>query len=128
MPKKILQVIETAHRATLEEQDDTVVWITHAMKGAGGEFGVLLRGNAVGYAVQNQDASGLVFGDKKQTQAPRVADDLGKLPGKGVDVHVVAEDLAERGIQAGDLVGGLKTVSRAAVPKLFADYDMVWHW
>lgn len=128
MAKKILQVIETAYRATLEEQDDTVVWITHAMKGAGGEFGLLLRGNAVGYAVQGQDASGLAFGDKKQTQAPQLAEDVAKLAGKGVEVHVVSEDLAERGIQPNDLVAGLKTVSRGALPTLFAGYDMVWHW
>ena len=128
MAKTILQVIETAHRATLEEQDDTVVWITHAMKGAGGEFGVLLRGNAVGYGVRDQDASGLAFGDKKQSQPPRVADDITKLTGKGVTVHVVAEDLAERGIQTEDLVPGLKPVSRSGLPALFAGYDMVWHW
>jgi intracellular sulfur oxidation DsrE/DsrF family protein len=128
MAKKILQVLETAHRATIEEQDDTVVWITHAMKGAGGEFGVLLRGNAVGSAVEAQDASGLAFGDRKQTQPPRLAEDVAKLAGKGVLVHVVAEDLAERGILAEDLVAGVRTVPRAALPELFAGYDMVWHW
>ena len=50
MAKKILQIVESAYRATLEEQDDTVVWITHAMKGAGGDLHLLLRGNEIGRA------------------------------------------------------------------------------
>lgn len=128
MAKKVLQVVETAYRATLEEQDDTVLWITHAMKGAGGEFGVLLRGNAVNYAVKGQDASGLSFGERKQTQPPRIHDDVAKLSAKGVDVFYVEEDVSERGIEKGDLIAEAKPVARGRLPKLFASYDMVWHW
>ena len=128
MPKKVLQVIESAYRATLEEQDDTVVWITHAMKGAGGDFNVLLRGNAVNYAVKGQDASGLAFGDKKQTQPPRIADDLTKLVEKGVEVYVVSDDLADRGLERSQLISGVKPTSRDEVPKLFDSFDQVWHW
>ena len=128
MAKKILQVIESAYRGTLEEQDDTVVWLTHAMKGAGGDFHVLLRGNAVNYAVKGQDASGLAFGDKKQTQPPRIDEDVAKLIGKGVDVHIVEDDLAERGIEKSELIAGVKPVGRAGVAKLFGSYDQVWHW
>jgi len=125
---KALNIIETAYRATIEEQDDTVVWLTHAMKGAGADLSVLLRGNAVNYAVKTQDASGLSFGDTKQTQPPRLAEDITRLIGKGVEVYIVEEDVAERGLERTDLIDGLKPVPRAGMPKLFAGFDRVWHW
>ena len=128
MPKKVLSIIESAYRATLEEQDDTIVWLAHMMKGAGANLDVLLQGNAVNYAVKGQDASGLVFGEKRQTQPPRLDEDLAKLPGKGVKVFLVDEDLRERGIERGELIDGVEPVQRAALPKLFAGYDQVWHW
>jgi len=31
----MLQIVESAYRATLEEQDDLVLWMTHAMRSAG---------------------------------------------------------------------------------------------
>lgn len=128
MAKKILQVVETAYRATLEEQDDTVVWITHMLKGNGGDPTLLLRGNAVCYAVRRQDASGLSFGARKQTQPPRLADDVAKLIEKGVTVYTVDDDAAERGLEPRDLIPGLTSVSRAGLAGLFAQFDQVWHW
>ena len=125
---KALNIIETAYRATLEEQDDPVVWITHAMKGAGADLNVLLRGNAVNYAVKAQSVAPLSFGAKTQTQSPHLADDIAGLPGKGVDVYIVKEDLAERGLADGELIGGLNAISRAEIPGLLENYDQVWHW
>ena len=125
---KVLNIIECAYRATIEEQDDTVVWLTHAMKGAGADLGVLLRGNAVNYAVRGQDAAGLAFGSWRQTQPPRLADDIASLVTKGVAVYALAEDLAQRGLEAGDLVPGLELVSCDSLPRLFAAHDQIWHW
>lgn len=126
--KKVLQIIESAYRCTIEEQDDPVVWITHAMKGAGADLAVLLRGNAVNYAVRGQDAAGLSFGGRAQTQPPRLDQEISRLVGKGVEVFVVEDDAATRGLEPTDLVEGVTTVPRSRLPALLSSYDQVWHW
>ena len=125
---KTLQILETAYRATVEEQDDTIVWLSHAIRDAGAPVDILLRGNAVCYAVKAQDASGLAFGEKKQTQPPRLADDLAKLVAKGAEVYATRDDLADHGIEKSDVIDGLRLIPRADVPKLLGAYDLVWHW
>jgi len=125
---RVLNIVETGYRATLEEQDDTIVWLSHALVGAGAELGLLLRSNAVGYGVRSQDASGLVFGELCQTQPPELAQDVARLMDKGAPVYVVEEDLAERGIEPGELIPGLKPISRASVAALMSEFDQVWHW
>jgi len=125
---RALNIVETAYRATLEEQDDTIVWLSHAMLGAGAELGVMLRGNAVNYAVRAQDPSGLAFGDLRQTQPPELAEDLAKLIAKQTQVYIVEEDLAERGIAVDELVPGLTPIASGRVAALMDDFDQVWHW
>jgi len=125
---RCLSVVESAYRATVEEQDDTAVWFAHAMKGGGANLAVLLRGNAVNYAVKGQNAGGLSFGDKKQAHPPHIEEDVAKLIGKGVDVYVVEDDAAERGLERNELIPGVKPVSRGGLAKLFANYDQIWHW
>jgi hypothetical protein len=128
MAKKILQIADSAFRCSIEEQDDTTVWITHAMKGAGADLALLLRGGAVNMAVKGLDASGLSFGGRTHAHPPRLEDDLAKLIAKGVHVYVVEDDVAARGLERTDLIDGLEPVSRTGLPKLFAGYDQIWHW
>ena len=125
---KVLNIIETAYRATLEEQDDPVVWIIHAMKGAGADHSVILRGNAVNYSVMAQGVPPLMFGDRAQRHAPRIAEQVASLIAKGIDVMVVRECLDTRGIAEEELMGGLKIVRQAALPKVMNEFDQVWHW
>jgi hypothetical protein len=125
---KALNIVASAYRATLEEQDDTIVWLTHAVKGAGASVDVLLRGNAVNYAVPGQDASGLAFGDWRQTEPPRIDEDIAGLLAKGVTVYALDDDLAVRGLEGATLVQGVRRVRGDALAGLLAGYDAVWHW
>ena len=125
---KALHIVESAYRATIEEQDDTIVWICHAMKGAGAQVDVLLRGNAVNYAVRGQNAKGLAFGSWTQTQPPQLEHDITSLCNKGVAVHVMADDVARRGLTNVAMVEGVRMVPGDEVPALLAGYDRVWHW
>lgn len=128
MSKRILAVVTCAYRATLEEQDDPVLWVTRAMRGAGAPVDVLLTGNAVSYGVRAQDASGLHFGDWQQTQPPCPADDSAALIASGAAVHYAAADAHERGIEARELIDGLVAVQPGAVARLLSAYDVVLWW
>jgi hypothetical protein len=128
MAKKALNIVES-YRAVMEEQDDTILWLLAAMQGAGGAHTVVLRGNAVNYAIAGQGAPGLTVGEWKQTQAPRMDRDVVDLiENRKIPVYVVEEDLAERGIGSHELVSGVKRVSRRALPRLFAEHEIVSHW
>jgi len=128
MPGKILQVIDQAYRCTAEEQDDPVLWITAAMRGAGADLHVLLRGNGVCYATVGQDAGGVAIGGRAQTQPPRIDRDVAKLIDGGATVFVVEDDVAERGLERTDLVAGVEPVPRARLARLYEEFAEVWHW
>jgi sulfur relay (sulfurtransferase) DsrF/TusC family protein len=129
MAKKSLNIVESAYRAVMEEQDDTILWLLAAMQGAGGAHTVVLRGNAVNYAIAGQGAPGLTVGQWNQTQVPKMDRDVVDLmENRKIPVYIVEEDLAERGIARDELVPGVKLLSRRALPALFAEYEIVSHW
>jgi hypothetical protein len=78
--------------------------------------------------VKGQDASGLSFGGWKQSQPPRIADDIASLIAKGIAVYLVDGDAAERGIERADLIVGLQSVSRSGLPRFFQAFDQIWAW
>jgi hypothetical protein len=102
---------------------------TAAMQAAGSEHTVVLRGNAVNYAVAGQGAPGLTVGEGKQTQAPKMDRDVADLIDKRkIPVYVVEEDLTERGIERRELISGVKLLSRAALPGVCDEHAIVSLW
>jgi sulfur transfer complex TusBCD TusB component (DsrH family) len=129
MAKKTLNIVESAYRAVMEEQDDTILWLLAAMQGAGAEHTVVLRGNAVNYAVAGQGAPGLAIGGWKQTQAPRMDNDvIDLIERRKIPVFVIEEDLAARGIERGELVPGVQLLSARMLPERMAEYQLISHW
>jgi sulfur transfer complex TusBCD TusB component (DsrH family) len=125
---KTLQIVGTAYRATLEEQDDTILWLTQVLRGAGAELALLLRGNAVNYAVATQQPVDLAIGDWRQAHPPAFPRALAVLREKGVEIFAVAEDLDERGIVRSEITGDVTPIARAKLAGLIGGFDRVWHW
>ena len=125
---KILSIAERAYHGTIEEQDDTVLWMTHILKNSGADISLLLRGNAVNYAVRGQDASGLSFGGMKMEVGPNLDRDVAEIVKAGIPTYVVREDLEDRGIGQQEIAQGVNIVSRNGVADLFDSHDAIWHW
>ena len=125
---KHLNIVSSAYRATIEEQDDTVVWISHAMRNAGAEIDLLLSGAAVNYSVRGQSVAPVSIGGRAQKHAPDVHAQVRDFCGNGSKVYAVQEDLDERSIDHRSLLQEVELIGRKDLPRLFSGYDQVWHW
>ncbi len=124
---KILNIVETAYRATLEEQDDTVLWLSRALVNAGGELSLLLRGNAVNYIVR-QECPALTIGSIGINRPANPNEDIARLQEKGVKVYVVEAAIEDRGIDRRNCIAGVEMIRGNQIAAVMEAHDQVWHW
>ena len=125
---KILQIAEQAFRTLTEEQDDTILWLSQSMLGAGAEMEVLLAGNCAYYAVAKQRQPALKLGNWQQTEPAELQRDIANILAKGAPVYVVKEDLAERGLADLPVHAGVTVIERRQLPEIYERADQVWQW
>jgi hypothetical protein len=127
MAMRILNIIESAYRGTLEEQDDTILWLTRALRKGGADMTVLLRGSAVNYVVP-QHCPPLAIGASGIRHPARPNEDIRALAADGVQVYVLEDDLESRGLGGAKTNGQATSLKSADLAALLDAHDQIWHW
>ncbi|MCO4747551.1 MAG: hypothetical protein KC912_22310 [Proteobacteria bacterium] len=125
----LLCICDQGYRASIEEQDDTAVWMAHMLqRNEGTSTALLLRASAVNYAFTGQKPTGVAFGSWTQSHPADLARDLKRFQADGGRVFAISEDLAKRGLGGADLIDDVTTIPAAGVAALVAEFDMVSFW
>lgn len=127
MPKKILSVLAHTEYGNLEDSDIGLFASAFAPV-AGQHMSLLLREDAVNYAVRGQDGTGIRVAGTVVQPGFMIETDLQSVNQANVPVYAVREDLAERGIKPEDVIGGVKLVSAKEIGGLIDQADVVWNW
>ena len=127
MPKKILSVLAHTEYGNLEDSD-IGLFASAFSSVAGQPLTLLLREDAVNYAVRGQDGTGIKIAGLTIQPGFLIETDLSSLKQSNIPVYAVSEDLEERGLKQGDLIAGVQFISKKEMGKFVDQFDTVWNW
>lgn len=125
---KILSILSSGYRATLEEQDDTVLWFSQTLRRSSADIDLLLRNSAVNYIVGGQVVTPLAIGGREQRNAPDVHGQVLALAESGAGIFVLEEELEKYGLADKAKHNWIQVIAAPDLPSMVAGYDRVWHW
>ncbi len=125
---KILSVIDSAYRASLEEQDDAGMWFSLAVAKGGAKVTLLLTGNAVNYVTTGHPSKPLEIGGGEIPFPMNPNLDIQRGAEAGCSCFFIKEDAQDRGIDPGAIMAGVEGISRAGLADFIEKFDDVWHW
>lgn len=127
MAKKILSVLSHTEYGNLEDSDIGLFASAFAPV-AGQSLTLLLREEAVNYAVRGQEGTGIRIAGAPVQPGFLIETDLRSVQQARIPVYAVREDLEERGIGAGDLIEGIQLLGRQELGRFVDQFDTVWNW
>lgn len=127
MAKKILSILSHTEYGNLEDSDIGLFASAFAPV-AGQQMTLVLREDAVNYAVRGQDGTGIKIAGAPIQPGFLIETDLRSVNQSNIPVYVVREDLAERGIKPEEVIEGVKLMRRKELGKLVEQFDSVWNW
>lgn len=127
MPKNILSVLSHTEYGNLEDSDIGLFASAFAPV-ANQNLTLLLREDAVNYAVRGQDGTGIKIAGTPVQPGFMIETDLKALQQTKIPVYAVREDLEERGIKQDDVIPGVQLLSKKELGKFIDRFDTVWNW
>ncbi len=127
MAKKILSVLSHTEYGNLEDSDIGLFASAFA-PATGSQMTILLTEDAVNYGVRGQEGTGIKIAGVPVQPGFLIEQDVRAVQDSNIPVYAVREDLEARGLQGGDLVSGIKTISRNEYGKFIDQFDTVWNW
>jgi predicted peroxiredoxin len=125
---RYLAVVERAYRGTLEEQCAHILMANLAFTRLGAPTDLLLRGNAVLYAVKDQARPHLDIGAVHVDTLPHFGSSVKTLLDEGVNVYACDAGCERLRLDRDRLIDGVRPVDLEHVARLFAAHDAVWFW
>ena len=123
-----LAIIERAYRGAVEEQYGHVIWYMQMHRKIRDLVDVLLRGNAIFYALREQKAQSLTIGGMDLSCLPFYELAIRDLINDGAEVYVYANDMKLFGVQSDQLVPGVRELDVNGVVAAMNNHMYICHY